>query len=111
MQNELESLLRRWTELEPEWCKIDPTHGLCVAAGETWAPTRWMDYSDYIVQGAAQQAIEARGWEWQVARTTNFLDQMFVWANVMGVAGIADTPAAAILTAYLSALEAPDIDA
>ena len=131
MQNELETLLRRWSELEPDRCIIDSRgfiHFPSLEAGDTnpsmsvWDAEYTLDRMTLlnpnecrlflaIAQGAIQEAIEARGWEWTTGRTTNFLNQMFVWANVMGVVGIADTPAAALLTAYLSALEAQNADA
>lgn len=141
--NELEALLRRWAELEPDRCFFyaDSLTACCVRVGHY--ETSVSDASlwphrithPHHIQAAVQEAIEARGWLW----TRDICGQMIVYPSQDSTAcpecngwievpitdafdtdicatcegtgdnrigsAMHDTPAIALLTAYLAALE------
>lgn len=118
----LETLLRRWAELEPERCIAQDDGDLTLEWQghfnvDACSLRNGLDpWDTALVQGAVQEAIEARGWIWDLGtapprRGGNYPDCMHA-AGVFRVRGDMDhnacgpTPAAAILSAYLQALEA-----
>ena len=112
----LEALLRRWAELEPERCILtgyEPYQGYSVRVKGAMQMADLLHAGDYVVQGATQEAIERRGWMWS-------LDSQYMDSGVpLGLCSAivcdeddinehatSDTPAAALLSAYVQALEA-----
>lgn len=103
--NELEALLRRWAELEPEWARIA---AYSIPKDDEYQHGSWA-HSGKFVQIAVQEAIEARGWIWHMQ---NAFNQDGADCYVAYLSGIndeeefaCDTPAAALLSAYLAALK------
>lgn len=112
--NELEALLRRWAELEPERCKFldgaGPISGFYVsgAYGDVSVYQKGRHAHPAYIEAAVRECIESRGWTWIIESSTTAprygaaLDEMgnasLEWEN-------ADTPAAALLSAYIKALE------
>ena len=113
MQNEIDTLLRRWAELAPDECRIVDDQGIAILLGNGEL-SPYLDYSDvtdlFVIQGAVQEAIEARGWEWKLesigGRATGYVSHGDTQRHER-----AQNPAAALLTAYLSAIEAQNADA
>lgn len=111
----LEALLRRWAELEPLVVYLQTDgHGrlLCVHIDN-----EWFVYDDcafrmrMVLQCAAQEAIEARSWSWDLdACYMDNEEKRMYGATVYVVGDFCEsreyTPAAALLSAYLQALEA-----
>jgi hypothetical protein len=114
---QMETLLRRWAELEPERVMFsDDIQYARVLIGEYWAClshwSRWPNAIDHPwhIQIAVQEAIERRGWGWEIVYDqiqrlyqATLCDDRSKW---LGSSEWDDTPAAALLTAYLSAIEA-----
>lgn len=113
----LEALLERWAGLEPERCQIidrwapdpvllitsDNPHGWRVGVGPWSRPT---------IQSAVQEAIEARGWHWLVGHSGDN-GRMFGCVTLPQSPKArplsrenGDSPAVALLAAYLAAIEA-----
>ena len=109
----LEALLRRWAELEPDACEYDTDLGCySVVVGDLWIPLDNWHTKAYTAQAATQEAIERRGLHWSV--WTNPSDTReppygaAVWVDLSDEETDrygADTPAAALLSAYVQALE------
>lgn len=115
-------LLKRWAELEPQRCRPkpvgDPAPGPhIVAAGTWWSAGAFPDISPALVLVAVIEAIEARGWTCSL--THNLVQpgtwRAIVWASTAPLPGTRTyrpsrasdaNPAAALLGAYLAALEA-----
>lgn len=98
---EIEELLDRLKELDPEtWSRVDKVLGLVVHPRSP--------LGHYIIQGVLQEAIAARGWTWQV-QIWNTNNLKFHIAYVVGggrqTESQAETPAEALLQAYIAALE------
>lgn len=114
----LEALLRRWAELEPDHCMVRESgeYGSAPVVhldGIGWDHMPLDDYDDLrmCTQFAVQQAIEARGMWW--ALDNDVVDKKYAavvnerrWGNLDWYGFSDDTPAAALLSAYLQALEA-----
>lgn len=96
---EVSELLERWAQVESERCET----GGFVRVGEDW----YGFGSPGVVLAAVIEAIEARGFGWAVVRGNGVEG---VTAMVEGGSvhrtRIAPTPAAALLSAYLAAMEA-----
>ena len=112
-------LLKRWSRLEPSRCLIAPPTGLICAGvrtGDAWHNVLWHEPSDVqiaILLAAVIEAIEARGWDyrlaWRMAPTGEHfgvikIDREDGWSKSWSC--YAGSPAAALLGAYLAALEA-----
>jgi hypothetical protein len=126
MQNDLETMFRRWAELEPDRCEFNPAarkqdkREVWQYVIDAFGVTHWIfpgdfdeDFDEFpeipsVLEYATREAIEARGWSWIIESSTSApkygaaLDEMgnasLEWKN-------ADTSAEALLSAYLSALE------
>lgn len=120
----MKELLQKWSELEPEKCTLqDEVHGygdahyywssidnfISVPDSESFDEMTSVDRLDYLVaiQGAVQEAIEARGWihscgingsgrYWGWVQSGEEMDE-----TVLSDISIAE----ALLSAYLKALE------
>lgn len=101
----LETLLRRWAELEPARCRIELPESVWCCGMDRFLIGSQIDL--VFIQCAVQEAIEARGWVWRVRGHGNYA-VAWVWFNILSSdhEQTADTPAAALLSAYLQALEA-----
>lgn len=101
--------LERWAELEPERCKAFPRHATVQVKGK-WNPAEFTG----TILAAVIEAIEARGWEWTLwsdgrerEATVHIQDDDPKQPRRNhGTDLTTDQPAAALLTAYLAALEA-----
>lgn len=107
----LETLLREWAAIEPERCSWGlPVNGvdISVQTSGIWRTVLDDHGSEFHrIQPAAQEAIEARGWIWSVrGHSTHAVAR--VWLNIQSEDHevTADTPAEAILSAYLQAMKA-----
>lgn len=102
-ESSLSDLLVRWAELEPERCK------------ERWNYTAFL-FDNYMVEephsptdlwvvaGAVQAAIEARGWYWMVWKCHLTSNGFGATITSHGSDCFAPTAAEALLSAYLGAL-------
>ena len=114
-------LLERWSKLEPDRCKRQPTRYEVLLNGQLFSTFFTMNTAavmpdrDAIIQAATQEAIEAHDWNWEMSkkgREPNGKWQRFasVWpAYGNGKDSFAmslESNAHALLTAYLQALEA-----
>ena len=110
----LEALLRRWAE--PERCILtgyEPYQGYSVRVKGAMQMADLLHAGDYVVQGATQEAIERRGWSWSIVHIGTDEAMVFIPGaslrdrlESLGKCNDADTPAAALLSAYVQALEA-----
>lgn len=103
--NELEALLRRWAELEPGRCRLDTaTNDLGVMLRDNWKKglTFMGEPDPERIQGAVQEAIEARGWHWTIQGK---IQKTYAHIDNIGGGAYADSPAAALLKAYLAAVK------
>ena len=116
----LEALLRRWAELEPDRCVIEGNyHGkpqACFYDVDLYVD---MDlFSPSIPKDDRREidaklfwpvcyAIERRGWSWRVMSYKGQHAVARVWRHIMSEDNdvTSDTPAAALLSAYVQALE------
>lgn len=110
----MKELLQRWAQLEPDRCEI--LKGIVVilrdreplCAGEEYA------YSDSsfadTIQGAVQEAIEARGWDWKIS---SHRPGGILWAYLATIIeedgerdpNLNGSPSKSLLGAYLKAIE------
>lgn len=113
---DLTELLATWAELEPERCLEHADYSSVRVDSERWIPlhfyahdVRW--YSEAALMYAILAAIEARGWCYNMGT-----DQAGLHASVNRLYpdadwvidpcdGQADSPAGALLSAYLEALQ------
>lgn len=107
----LEALLRRWAELEPGRCIISRNGDFMLYDGDIALSDVGKDAGplcNAIVQAATKEAIERRGWYWHVgsAHGGKYGADVDTKPGLVGHRGYADTPAAALLSAYLQALRA-----
>lgn len=111
-------LLKKWAELEPAWCHVDGERASVMTdVGTPLERPRFTaqfhrlgQYEPHIL-AAVIEAIEARGWWWKLHRygTWPHLVRGHVGPDPLSAVprlGEGPTPAAALLTAYLAALEA-----
>jgi hypothetical protein len=105
----LETLLRRWAEMEPNRCRLNDDGDLCVMLRDRWknALTFMREPDPERIQGAVQKAIEAHG----------LYKYVMQWAPDHGYVACvrdgtladfeyeANSMAAALLGAYLMVLE------
>lgn len=110
----MRALLERWHAHESDRCRIGPpTSQMCadVKVGDDVYLVMLDRPSPKqlgLLLAAVIEAIDARSWMWGVGVVTS---QPRIWAYVRrdrwsaGNSGKSDTPAAALLTAYLAALE------
>lgn len=121
----LTTLLARWAELEPERCTFIEAHKGIHNDLYNFPRLDWsVDIKDLgpeghfsdpdkncdlaCIQGAVQEAIQARGWSWDM-RHNQYGGVGFeatVWDMGPEYHCIGQSPAAALLSAYLKALEA-----
>lgn len=116
-------LLKRWGELEPAWCHVDDERaGVMTDVGTPLERLRFkaqfhrLGQYEPLILAAVIEAIEARGWRltlvhnpWREERP-----KWGAWLSRYEEGDLAlarrdheaDTPAEAILSAYLAALEA-----
>jgi hypothetical protein len=105
----VKALLERWAKLEPERCQ---TSDGAVHLGQGFAfMVHWpMLTADpvkvAVIFGATVEAIKARGWDWSVGNTLNRPYSGHIVKPRFTYVQKASTPAEALLTAYLEALEA-----
>lgn len=118
----MRALLEKWAALEPEWCRVDDERASVMA--DVGAPLERPRFSAQYhrlggyepdILAATIEAIEAqrtsrgRGWTWTIRSPRNGEPRyvgLVYYANRKWKAGLGDTPAEALLTAYLAALEA-----
>lgn len=106
----MRAALERWAQLEPERCSIT-AHAVDLAAPFAFRIHWVMLDADPINRAAlftaVIEAIEARGWEWNVGTTMQPPVQAYVTTpKRRHLSTRAATPAEALLRAYLTALEA-----
>lgn len=118
----MRELLEKWAALEPEWCRVDDERASVMA--DVGTPLERPRFSaqyhrlggyEADILASVIEAIEAqrtsrdRGWTWTLRSPRNDAPQhvgLVYYANKQWKAGRGDTPAEALLTAYLAALEA-----
>ena len=113
-------LLKRWAELESEVVFVDVYDDLeFKRRGCKISVTLLDEFSDYeriglnveedkypVIEYAVRDAIDAREAHWKVGKAYDLDgDPVGYYANVYGFHAYADSPAEAILTAYLEYLE------
>lgn len=100
-------LLRKWAQHEPERCSFDgDTCRLAWRLDEPGDTTK-AEMNNAMTLAATIEAIEARGWWWNVGTTLQLPVQAYVQSPERTFRPVrAETPAAALLGAYLAALEA-----
>lgn len=122
--NELTELLQRWASVAPDECVSQDNGDFTVKiyGNLNIDPSDIDKWLEWEIQGAVQQAIEARGWDWQLFKGTyegnhKHEDGTVFWEGVVTV-GKMDafkflgdvqsiySPAHALLAAYVQALEA-----
>lgn len=105
----MEELLKRWAAVEPGRC-IDHINNealfLVRRSGDWQIAVMEGRINPDKIQGATQEAIEARRWSWAAGFRAEGGGGMVYWGRVMGYEETAHKPAAALLTAYIAALEA-----
>jgi hypothetical protein len=121
----MKELLERWAALEPERVKRRWDGCLGVAYDDgglvleerpgTYGSPEFHKFAGIYVQAAVQEAIEARGWNWEAARKGKWPDGAWmhtghVWhpfsARPDEFGYSRQSPAEALLSAYLTAVEA-----
>ena len=111
----MRDLLERWAQLEPERVHIGPPLSDIGADIRLGGVPFWVTFDTFgveapaIVLAATIEAIEARGWTWEVRRDLQGGYPSRVWPLEVGrpVTGWSrNAPAEALLTAYLAAIEA-----
>lgn len=124
--NNLETLLREWAAIEPDRCRIvtGQNGGYTYEVFRLFTTPSGEDYEfdtsnecfyEIEIQGTVQKAIEARGWKWSVGCThghhfsASILSKPIItsWGGTRNKLAddFADTPAEALLSAYIIALE------
>src|SRR5690606_34395902 len=100
-------LLRKWAQHEPERCSFDgDTCRLAWRLDEPGDTTK-AEMNNAMTLAAVIEAIEARGWWWNVGTTLQEPVQAYVQSPERNFRPVrAETPAAALLGAYVAALEA-----
>ena len=104
----MKELLEKWAELEPKQCHKDPlnpaTYYLLGASVNVISDLNVHELG--VVQMATQQAIEARGWLWSLSRPSGI--GYVPWTATVRRFTLRSygSPAEALLSAYLLALEA-----
>ena len=104
----LESLLREWAVLEPDWCELEVIqHGyvrfyfqsadVFVYGGDI---EMYQDDTDSDLLLPLRQAIETRGWSW----ATGCKGEQY-YGRVMGNEIEGERPVEALLAAYLKEVE------
>ena len=104
----LEALLADACRLDPERFRVLRGVGLQVKLGDRWhKATTFMGEPDAPrIQAATQEAIERRGWLWGKSPYENGVYIVLVRVDGLPVIGWTSYEAAALLSAYLQALEA-----
>ncbi len=98
MNGEIDGLLEKFKEMDPEtWSRVDKMLGLVVYPRSP--------LGHYIIQGVIQEAIAARGWGLTVEYPAHQWGAEIRFSHTGRIRN-ADTPAEAILAAYIQALEA-----
>ena len=83
--------------------QLDPA---CYAEIERGLAQVDIEYGEDIIQGACQRAVAARGWNWQVQSWDEMTSIAYVVGDGREEKSQADSPANALLTCYLKAIEA-----
>jgi hypothetical protein len=112
MQNNttLEDLLPRWSQIAPGECSVDGRSNTASLHlnGETYLGVI-LHQSDAIYapefEYHVRRCIEARGWDWSVGKVSEGVYSGKIWARQIYLTK-KPSPAAALLSAYLEALEA-----
>ena len=116
----MRELLEKWAALEPERGGLtNPDHSQrwVQHSGERWYffvenRTALASILASVIEAIeAQRTSRGRGWTWTLRSPRNDAPQhvgLVYYANKQWKAGRGDTPAEALLTAYLAALEAED---
>lgn len=111
-------LLERWSLIEPKRCRVNVNDygdmafwvsigGDMVLVAHTRSLKATPEERNAVTLGAVIEAIEARGWHWQLSCSPPRDYIAIVWTDDMSVPNSADeSPAAALLSAYLDAVEA-----
>lgn len=110
--------LERWARLEPERCRSspegDPAPGPHVlAAGTWWSSGQFPGITPALILAAVIEAIEARGLTWRVETDEGWPNPLegyhaeidWLSGSVWRHQACGGTPAAALLSAYLEALD------
>ena len=109
----MNELLKQWAELEPTVIEIDSDGEIEFSSSQfCYAKTHLIDgLLPGIVQFMAQQAIEARGWQWNVlVDVTGVYKADLCIHNDVTDQLEASSPAEALLSAYLKALKAMEVE-
>ena len=109
----MRELLERWARAEPRRCLIGPpTTNICASValggdGFNFVYDHPTPQRLGLLLAAVLEAIEARGWFWNVGTTLQEPVQAYVQSPERSFRPVrAETPAAALLGAYLAALAA-----
>lgn len=101
----MKELLKRWAELEPMLCKY-LSDGVALPVNGEWVFIYATLFdANMFIQYKVQQAIVARGWRFGIQ---HYSDDFQVWVaapNGRYCWSNADSPAEALLSAYVKALE------
>lgn len=114
----MKELLERWNELEPGWCEARTNGSYLVgkiavdgdAVGYRVYPPFTEHISSMRIQYAVQQAIAARGWDFEFSYDDD-PRQYFCTIDGRQDCSSGDTPAAALLAAYVQALAGLRVEA
>jgi len=118
-ENAMLELLRRWAELEPEQCRAGGV-GFWLAFPDTKEPLFYRDGDTDMLgwmQWIVQRLVERRGWRWNGSwhpKDQNLGIPAHWGFTVVAFDGVAhvrnshESASAALLLAYLDALEARD---
>lgn len=106
-------LLKRWASLEPAWCGVDDERATVMTdVGTPLERPRFTaqfhrlgQYEPYIL-AATIEALTARDWDWSAGNSLQRPYRAQVDTKTRTTVERADSPAEALLAAYLAALEA-----
>lgn len=108
----MRELLERWAKLEPErLLGYDTTIGVGFSVDRHAHTVIWKygirQIDRAVILAAVIEAIEARGWDWTIEHCTTCGHKYTAWLSVTapGQDAGGDTPAEALLSAYLAAVE------
>lgn len=115
---ELAALLRKLSAISPKECRYTEEGEWQILDTNTG---HWLHLYDaneidpFRVGGLLQRRIQARGWKWNIGLSTSDQATGPFWADIDAITEYTfwcygDTPAAALLTAYIAALEALNAD-
>lgn len=103
---DMETLITEWSELEPDRCV-----GVSVVVNGHFVNLAYENYIAAVILLAITQAIEARGWDWDIKSDIYGIKKYYCHISDGSVNGMRsrpggeDSPAEALLSTYLEALK------